>query len=552
MVDLDRFFDEICRSFESAAQHRGIRFTQQRDDELGLWWLDEDKLEKICGNLLSNAFKFTPKDGAVKLRVHRAEAQIIIEVLDTGPGIPAEHHHEVFERFAQLSHRGTVGAGTGIGLWLTKELVTLQGGTIAVDTAPEGGAWFIVRMPLQTVPKDDVYEVSSVSSVISDERLDEAAKLRVTERVSASAPLVLIVDDDPDLRQHLTQLCSSRYRVRTASDGVEALEQIEKAAPDIVVSDVMMPRMDGGMLAERLKSSQATRNIPIILLSAVTEPHLRVEHLSRGADDFVSKPFHRDELLVRIHNMLLARSQARELAELNNALQERNRELDEFSAVASHDLKAPLRRILTFAEMLESGEKENLSEEGKDSLQRIRKSANRMQLLVKTLLDYARLGRQSMSLEPVDLKVVIQECLADSETLLVDSGTMVQVKGEYPQVLGDQALLRQVFQNLIQNSVRYAKPNIPALIQIRGARSPTGWTVEVEDNGIGIEEFDQAKVFEMFVQSKSSSKGIGAGLAICKRVLERHEAKISVRSELGKGTVFQLEFPAKHLRGSGL
>ncbi|MDA3853031.1 MAG: substrate-binding domain-containing protein [Bacteroidales bacterium] len=323
--DVVSFVREILESFEPLALQQNIDFSFDSQNEKELLWFDRDKMDKSIFNLLSNAFKFTADGGDIDVRLrsmpHHFEdgeaSSIQISVSDTGVGMSEEEVKFVFDRFYQASG-GSQGSfrGSGIGLALTKELITLHQGAIEVKSEKGKGTTFSIYLrkgdahinKQQQVIDDDNYnhpkfqiETSSVISKNTDIEINTSAEL----------PLVLIVEDNDDVRQFVRSGLEKHYRIQEAENGKVALEKIELEDPDLVISDVMMPEMDGLQLLKHLKSHRETCHIPVILLTARTSAEQKLVGLSEGADSYIPKPFNSEHLRVRVQKLIENRQQLR-------------------------------------------------------------------------------------------------------------------------------------------------------------------------------------------------------------------------------------------------
>jgi CheY-like chemotaxis protein/methylphosphotriester-DNA--protein-cysteine methyltransferase/anti-sigma regulatory factor (Ser/Thr protein kinase) len=271
-------------------------------------------LDTIIYNLLSNAFKYTDEGGSITVRLGRRENYVTITVADTGIGIPKDKRSMLFERFASQNeiHAAVNKTGTGIGLNLVKELVDLQHGFIEVESEQGKGSAFTVLFPLGTghFENDTVEMMVDDTIAASDEQL--VTKGIQPKVVSDSRYDILVVDDNEDMCRFLTSFLSPLYSVREAGDGYEALEKIRQQMPDMIISDLMMPNMDGLQLTDRLKDDTSTSHIPIILLTAKSAIESRLEALKYGADDYITKPFSPEYLMTRIENILRQRKNLQE------------------------------------------------------------------------------------------------------------------------------------------------------------------------------------------------------------------------------------------------
>jgi signal transduction histidine kinase/ligand-binding sensor domain-containing protein/DNA-binding response OmpR family regulator len=312
-IDAVPFCRNIADTFGllAADKHITLKFGGNQPHLYG--WFDPDKLDMIVFNLLSNAFKFTPRQGEISLTVRGLEdGQIEIAIQDTGPGVPAEHIDQLFNRFYRIEHPSAQAReGSGIGLSLTKELTELHGGSIGVQCPAEGGARFTVKLPRgsETIHPDRTTDQAwMASSEESAEKFESAD----AEDVASDKEILLIIDDDRDMRLFLKQEFQDHFRVIQAKDGAEGLKKARQAVPDCIISDVMMNEMDGMELCRALKKDEATSHIPIILLTARTGEECELEGLETGADDYVSKPFHMQTLKARVRNLLESRKLLRE------------------------------------------------------------------------------------------------------------------------------------------------------------------------------------------------------------------------------------------------
>jgi signal transduction histidine kinase/DNA-binding response OmpR family regulator len=304
----------IVMSFDSLAQRKGIRlhFASSREE---MWLeLDRDKIEKICYNLLSNAFKFTPEGGEVSVLLTETGKQVEIQVQDTGIGIPKSLQDLIFKRFYQVDHSDKRNyEGSGIGLALASELVALCGGKIEVKSKVGVGTRFRVLLPMlpPSAPGNpDLSESEEAAKAVSPEVLLEGIATMpqqppaAEEPVSAKAPLILIVEDHPDVRAYIRQNLEGDYQIREATNGEEGQAKALEYLPDLIISDVMMPGMNGYELCKAIKTDPRSSHIPLILLTAKAEQDEKLIGLKSGADDYLFKPFDSRELSVRVRNLI--------------------------------------------------------------------------------------------------------------------------------------------------------------------------------------------------------------------------------------------------------
>jgi signal transduction histidine kinase/ligand-binding sensor domain-containing protein/CheY-like chemotaxis protein len=308
------------QSFESLAKQKKIALNFKSTEENIPVFVDKDKIEKILFNLLSNAFKFTGVGGLIEVAVScngsAATDFVEIKISDTGPSIPPDKLTHIFDRFYQADDSYTKDQeGSGIGLALTKELVELHHGKITVDSQLGEGTLFTVFLPLG---KEYLKPEEIVNSAEPDEMLEpvehiiqftesETKEILIDDEKEDTRPLLLIVEDNDDLRAYIRSYLADDYRISEAIDGEMGMKKAIEKIPDLIISDVMMPKMDGYELCEKLKTDERTSHIPVVLLTARASMESRIEGLETGADDFITKPFDPVELQTRVKNLIVQR-----------------------------------------------------------------------------------------------------------------------------------------------------------------------------------------------------------------------------------------------------
>ena len=303
--DVFQLLKALTASFESVAERKGIHYHVHFPDNTAICFFDKDKMEKIVSNLLANAFKYTPEGGTVSVNVDRDEERLRLSVEDNGPGIPKKELDKIFDRFYQLE--GTEDKGSGIGLALVKELVSLYRGQISVNSEPGKGSRFRVSLPVDKPSFNEnelVYGQWQAEESFINRNIEAAEEREIKKASAAQLPLLLLVEDNSDLRHFITETVQPYYNVIEAVNGQEGLEKAISEVPDIIVSDVMMPVMDGFALTQKLKKDERTSHIPVILLTAKAGQAHKLEGLGTGADDYLIKPFDAPELLLRIQNLI--------------------------------------------------------------------------------------------------------------------------------------------------------------------------------------------------------------------------------------------------------
>jgi len=328
--DIIAFINEDIKSFQPLAEEKQIDLKMRSDiAELDMWF-DSDKLEKILFNILSNAFKFTPKNGEITVSVFHIEKNekdinkqhhkkqkfknwIAINITDNGVGIPEDKIEKVFDRFFQVSDNHT--GGTGIGLSLTKDLVELHLGELSLNSQVGIGSVFKIRLPIIT----DIESVTTSHmppnlQVIPDnfEPLEQHQPQHQIQSGEKSHAKILIVEDNSDMRSFIRKGLESEYNIDEASDGKEGIQLAAQLMPDLIISDIMMPHVDGLKFCKNIKTDERTSHIPVILLTARFSQVNKIKGLETGADDYLTKPFDDKELKIRVHNLIESRRKLRE------------------------------------------------------------------------------------------------------------------------------------------------------------------------------------------------------------------------------------------------
>ena len=307
-IDLVPFVGEIKSYFDSMASVRAISYTFTSSIKQCTLWIDPDLLEKVFFNLLSNAFKFTPEGGSVRIELTEEGDRVFIQVIDTGSGIQPANLPHLFDRFYTEDRS----MGTGIGLHLVKEYIHMHGGEIRVESEPGQRTTFTVclRKGKAHFEDSDLMETSVSHQAYEASRLDDS---ETKEMLSKTYPYtILITEDDDEVRGFLERELSLHFKIRTAANGKEALRVLEEEEISLVVSDVMMPEMNGFELCRTIKSQLPFSHIPVILLTALTDERQRIFGITGGADDYIQKPFHTDYVKIKIIHLLQERQKLRE------------------------------------------------------------------------------------------------------------------------------------------------------------------------------------------------------------------------------------------------
>ena len=316
----------ITYSFQSFAERKRISLNFKAAQEEIIMYIDEEKIDKIISNLLSNALKFTPIEGSVNVNIYKNDNNVEISVSDNGIGIPKEQLDKIYDRFYQVDNRlSKEYEGTGVGLSLTKELVELHKGKISVESEEEVGSIFRVSLPLgkehllsceiaENFSEGEIKTKDKKTHLINDSTLINhlTNNTRIEFFENKSRPMLLIIEDNSDVRKYIRGILADNYMIEEADNGEEGAKKSFELIPELIISDIMMPKLDGTQLCKLLKSDTRTSHIPIILLTAKVTLKDKITGLQNGADDYVIKPFEAEELKARIKNLLEQRNRIHE------------------------------------------------------------------------------------------------------------------------------------------------------------------------------------------------------------------------------------------------
>lgn len=347
--DIYKFLRIVSSSFDSYAQQHSIKYTVQFDGQLLLASFDQDKLEKIAYNLLSNAFKFTPGEGSVVFTCRYAEQKLIMEVSDNGRGIDPQHLPHIFDRFFQATDHHAAYEGTGIGLSLVKELVSLMQGNIDVTSEPGKRTTFTVTLPI--VPLESVISENSILPLpLGKQYPENISDTSLAETNALEKETILIIEDNADMRGFIREQLAHDYRVIEAAQGIEGLAFACREIPDLIISDIMMPEMNGIALCEAIKKDERTSHIPVIMLTAREGRESKIEGLETGADDYLIKPFDSHELSARIKNLITQRQQLRKKYSQQIVLQPKNIIISSIDHLFLEKVESAIEKYLSQAE----------------------------------------------------------------------------------------------------------------------------------------------------------------------------------------------------------
>jgi len=545
-VDVDSTVLRLTR--EAQAYAHSLELQLEVEVEPGgpfVWNGDERHLDRIVLNLISNACKFSRPGGVVRVGVGSDREGIWLSVSDQGVGIAPQDVDRIFDRFVQVeSSASRRSQGTGIGLSIVKQLVTLHGGRISVQSEPDRGSTFLVH--LAATPRVTASIGPSTSPEVQKVKL-EPTVLAPVQATGTSGPRVAVVEDNPDLLAFLAQELGRWYRISPFPDSTEAVRAMVADPPDLIVSDIMMPGLDGIALARRIRAARETAEVPVLLLSAREEVDAKLAGFEAGADDYVHKPFDMQELHARIELHLRLRAQARQLREALEQLKkaettlvqsEKMVALGRMIAGVAHEMNNPIHFLRGNLALL----RKRLALDGAGPLLAdIDESVERITAITRQLLLFGR-KQSSDSSVSVRLSEVVPLAVKMIAPHTPKGVRIVQqVDGEV--VRANPQDLFQVILNIVHNAVQAVDPQSG---EVRIAAVSRGDRVELSviDNGCGISKENLSRIFDPFFTTKPPGSGTGLGLSIVQELVAAQQGTVRVESELGRGTTVAVSLQA--------
>jgi two-component system sensor histidine kinase/response regulator len=358
---------------------------------------------------------------------------------------------------------------------------------------------------------------------------------------------ILIVDDTPiNLRVIVESLEGQGYRIVVATRGEEALKRADYVQPDLILLDVMMPDLNGFEICRRLKAQPGTRDIPVIFMTSLASVDDKVTGFSAGAIDYVTKPLHVEEVRARVNTHLNLRRTQQELERRTEQLTAANEELEAFAYSVSHDLRAPLRAINGFTQILTERCGASLPPEGIECLDKVQWASKRMDVLIQDLLTYARTGMGAVRAVPVPLLPLIQQLECMFGERLGRTGAHFQVSQPLATPLGDPTLIEQILGNLLDNALKYRRRDAVPELALSASDLGEQVLIQLADNGIGMPLEYQQKIFQVFQRLHHDHEypGTGIGLAIVAKAARAMGGEVTVESSPGQGSTFSVRLPA--------
>ncbi|MCP4499355.1 MAG: response regulator [Deltaproteobacteria bacterium] len=578
-VDVARLVKLCASQFLYLAEERGCVFSVDADEPIFLS-VDVRKIERVVLNLLFNAFKLTPTQGHIRCSVRGMNDGVIIEVADSGPGVPLEAREEIFSSFHNSGDNRRFG-GTGLSLSLSRSFVELHRGHMRCDESVNGGAKFTVTLPRNNQRSlHDEFELDEtgarrIARLARDELQEEAeesgikrSSLKVLSKPHRGS--LLLVEDNREMSRLIRRCLEDEYEVAWCHEANEALDKMDIVNPDLVIFNASLPGNKDDGFVSQLRSIDGHSHTPVLVLTLPEDGERRIQLLQSGAQDFLAKPFLVEELLTRVEN-LVTNKRVRDLLtsevessrndleliakEVKVSLDETRvaRDLaehaklvkDNFLRIMSHELRTPITSMqISIRRLTRPGRAASLDDRQLECIDDIGHGCRRLQETVDTIMEYARLesGRMKLKLRDFRLEDLLEEVRHDFAAHARQKGLdlSLTVIGEHT-MHSDPNIVRLLAVNLIGNAVKYTESGS---VDIVAESSSEGHVIEVRDTGRGISDEDLPTIFEPFeqLQSPRFEKGVGSGLglAIVKQMVLAIDGEIKVRSLLNGGSAFTL------------
>ena len=603
---INSILEDIVMASSIGAKEMGVNLEYTPEINLPKIYVDREKIEKVCVNLVGNALKFTNRDGTVTVKTRETDHHVEIIVSDTGVGITREELPYIFDRFRQAD--GTSSRkyeGTGLGLNLVKEFVELHHGSVGVTSEINRGTTFTVGLlkGVDHFRKEEIQEgqafetsegfrerrhgdrrkqdrrdqdrrqmadedrntIDSLQVQLSDlgngKTYPEEAENADIDEIKKN---VLVVEDNKDLAGNIAKSLIDIYNVFVAYNGRQALERVHRKMPDLILSDVMMPEMDGYELCENLKSDKQTQHIPIILLTAKATTKDKIESLKHGADQYLAKPFNPNELRAVAESLLTKKELEAELSRSNVELTNTLRELEEaqvqlvhaarlesvglLAAGVAHEIKnniycvrAGLNGINKRLALLSEGKLdiESIYESLEKALKTNDVAIESSLSVINSLLSFSGKEKEGMAL--CDINEGIENTLVILLPRITDKLMVNKSYGKIQKVECRSEEINQIIMNLILNA--YQAIEEKGTIRIETAQTEDNVLISIADDGPGIQEENLDKIFAPFFSTKEKEINTGLGLSICYNIIKNHHGDIHVNSQPGQGTEFIISLP---------
>ncbi len=557
-VPIRSALEEWISGYDAVCSQKGLVF-EFRTSSVGDLRvpLDPIQMQRVIDNVLGNALKFCD-EGTVRLTVRTHLSRVFFDVEDSGPGISEEERNRVFNRYYQSvatdikSH-----GGSGIGLSFVKEIVELHNGQIWIEESDLGGSKFVIALPLSQklglIPEEDEFEKVEADPNRFVGSVDVVYPEKMPPVVNSKLPSVLVVEDNPDVAQIILHALDGKFNVYFAAHGIEGLSVLESVKVDCILSDIMMPVMNGTEFVKAVKKIPALVRVPIIMLTSKGEDVDVIEHLTLGANDYVTKPFAQEVLVARVRAQVDRSLLLKRLYNIDKLVT-----MGIMSTGLSHEMNNPLGFLgngVSGVQKKLATLKEVISQPGNEiDVEKVRQIAeNAIKAGQLAQNGYARVSNVISSMRTYSsgttkrTEINVRELIEDAITLVKGKAKKVGVSLAFEEpkdihILGFAPLL-QVVVNLLDNAI-YSMKGCRGSVRVRAYEEGGGVSIYVVDTGCGIHKDLLDTVFDPFVSNKPPGVGTGLGLYICQDIVENlFEGELLVDSEVDKGTTFTIKIP---------
>lgn len=582
-TNLHELLQSTIKSMSHLAKSQKIDLQVKTDLSPAIINSNVNALEKIFINLINNAIKFTHENGEIHVKTVVDDDNVTITIRDTGIGISKEDLPHIFTRFQQADSSATRKfQGTGLGLALVRELTIALNGKVDVKSKLDKGTIFTLTFPLieETVKLlvDDSPTAPVSQLEIMHQKADYVLQLnRPDTKTLVPAPRIknntdndslaklLIVEDEPDLRTYLVNTLGNEYQVYSASDGKAGLDLFNRHHPDIVLTDLMLPEIDGLELCKTIKHDKTNLVTKVILLTARIDDESKLTALKNGADDFLTKPFSTTELRTRLSNLWASMQLEKDLDKQNKELSQALTDLkaaeskllhsEKLNAIGSlaagllHEVNNPLNYTITAAQLLKRDNAIRQDDDLAETVDDIVEGMERIRVIVRDLRTFAYPDEADKQ-QPFVLLDAIQSALRFTASEKGNTDIQVNIPNDLV-VEASQNHIVQVMINLITNAIKAVQNEEKPQIIISAKTSANSSTdnslseqrvlVSVHDNGMGIDENAISRIFEPFYTTRDVGDGLGMGLSICHTIIKNHGGNINVESKAGQFTRFSFD-----------
>lgn len=571
-VDARRLLSSIVEQVGHLAKTQELQLISELPDRPLVVEGDAPALERVFINLLSNAIKFTEKGGQIRVSVEEKENRAFISVADTGIGIAAESLGRIFERFQQAdSSSARRRQGLGLGLALVQDLVQKMGGDVSVASVRGEGTTFTVSLPMATegsVVAETEEPTDAITAFHRQAVREGSWGLVATERAGTpeaanlgySRPSLLIVDDEPEMQRYLKAMLEGDYNIYQAGDGEAGLAAAIELRPDIMLLDLMLPKIDGLAVCATLKRRENIESMKIVMLTARADDEAKLIALDNGADDFMTKPFSSVEIKTRLRNLIEAGKLEKDLKARNTDLEQVLRRLREteaqllhseklnslgtMAAGLLHEINNPINFANTAFSLVMQNKALDTDPDLKEMLVDIHDGFRRIQTIVSDLRLFSA-PTKAEARRPFHFATAVQHALR----FTASERSGIEIKTDLPDadmVVGNESQIVQVLVNLLLNSaraIRREKLDRHGSIVITAAPRADRLLVSVRDNGSGIPADRLSRIFDPFYTTGDVGTGTGLGLSISHSIVNSHGGTLSAQSEEGHWAELKFDLP---------